>query len=68
MINVYYYFSMKTDGIKMQMSGQVEFQQGGSEWIDLAEALAYLEWLEFQRIIWGYDSISSNSPNQDRIN
>ena len=67
-MNVYYSFSMKTDGTIIQISGQVSLLQGGSEWIDLAEALAYLEWLEFQRILWGYDSIPSNSPNQDRIN
>jgi len=65
---VYYPFSMRTDGIKKQMNGKASFRQGGSEWIDLAEALDYLEWLEFQRILWGYDSIPSNSPNQECIN
>ena len=59
---------MKTDGINKQMSGEATFRQGGSEWMDLAEALEYLEWLEFQRILWGYDSVPSNSPNQEYIN
>jgi len=44
------------------------FQQDDSTLLGLAEALAYLEWLEFQRILWGYDSITSNSPNPDRMN
>jgi len=59
---------MKTDGIKKQMSGFMAFQQDDSTLLGLAEALAYLEWLEFQRILWGYDSITSNSPDPERMN
>ena len=51
---------MRTDGIKNKTSGFIEFRQDDSTWIDLDEALEYLEWLEFQRILWGYDSIPSN--------
>ena len=55
---------MRTDGIKKKMSGCIEFRQDDSTWIDLDEALEYLEWLEFQRILWGYDSIPSNIHRQ----
>ena len=55
---------MKTDGIKKKTSGFIEFRQDDSTWIDLDEALEYLEWLEFQRILWGYDSIPSNIHRQ----
>lgn len=55
---------MRTDGIKKKMSGCIEFRQDDSMWIDLDEALEYLEWLEFQRILWGYDSIPSNIHRQ----
>jgi len=54
---------METDGIKMKTGGCSAFWQGDSTWIGLAEALELLEWLEFQRILWGYDS-----TNQDYIN
>jgi hypothetical protein len=59
---------MKTDGIKKQIIGETTFRQSGNEWIDLAEALEYLEWLEFQRILWAYDCVPSNSPDQEYIN
>ena len=62
-IYVYYPSGMETDGIKMKTSGYSAFWQGDSTWIGLAEALELLEWLEFQRILWGYDS-----TNQDYIN
>ena len=55
---------MRTDGIKNKTSGFIEFRQDDSTWIDLDEALEYLEWLEFQRILWGYDSIPSNIHRQ----
>lgn len=67
-INAYYPFNMMTDGINKQMSGCKEFQQDDSTWLGLTEALAYLEWLEFQEILWGYGSMPSNSPNRDRLN
>lgn len=57
-----------TDGTNKQTSGCVAFRQDDSNLIDLAEALEYLEWLEFQSILWGYDSNTSNNPNQNRIN
>ena len=59
---------MKTGGTKKQINGYAAFRKDDSTWIGLAEALAYLEWLEFQGKLWGYDCISSNRPNQDRIN
>ena len=47
----------------MMTSGYDAFRQDDSPWIGLAEALELLEWLEYQRTLWGYDS-----PNQDYIN
>ena len=62
-MNVYYPSGMETDGTKIMTNGCSAFRQGDSTWIGLAEALELLEWLEFQRILWGYDS-----PSQDYIN
>lgn len=65
---MYYSFGMKIDGIKKQISGCVNFKQDDSPWIGLAEALEYLEWLEYQSMLWGYDRVPTNSPRRDRLN
>lgn len=58
---------MKTNGINELMSGCIAFQQDDTALIGLAEALEYLEWLEFQSILWGYNNTPTNSPNKERI-
>lgn len=65
--NIFYACLMETGGTKNKMSGYIANQQGDSTLIELAEALELLEWLEVQRILWGYGSTPSNSPNLDRI-
>lgn len=44
-INLYYSSTMETNGTNEQTHGYIAFRQDDTTWIELAEALDYLEWV-----------------------
>lgn len=57
---------MKTGGTKKQTDGNSATQHGDSAWEYLADALEDQDWIDFQKMIWRYDGIPSNSPSLTR--
>ena len=57
---MYYSWNMETNGVKEQTHGYIAFRQDDSAWVELAEALEYLEWV----LSWITANISVEKINE----